>query len=125
MYKQVTLNGKQLRVEIGDEAQRRLSGRGSPLLAEMELYFSCLLRKKVRFVDASAEDGSGAVAVNERLSVSFRPVMTQSCSVDDVEGDEPPVTDFPITNPAAFVPHWLRIDYRDGQWQGEFGYQGR
>ena len=33
------------------------------------------------------------------------------------------LTDFPIAKPEAYVPHWLRIDYRKGQWQGEFGYR--
>jgi hypothetical protein len=42
--------------------------------------------------------------------------------VSEVEGEEPPITDFPITNAAAFVPRWLRIDYGGGEWSGEFGY---
>jgi hypothetical protein len=88
----------------------------------MELYFSCLVRKQVRFHEAADNLPGESVAVNDRLRVRFRPVMTQSCHVDEIAGEAPPLTDFPVVNPAAFVPHWLRIDYRNGQWQGEFGY---
>jgi hypothetical protein len=34
------------------------------------------------------------------------------------------VTDFPITEPERYVPHWLKLDYKGGQWYGEFGYAG-
>ncbi len=84
----------------------------------MELYFSCLIRYKVRFHER-ADDG--AVVVNDKLWLRFRPVMTAQCG-NDYDGDEPPLTDFPIVKPGAFTPHWLTIDYRRGQWQGEFGY---
>lgn len=116
----ITIHGKALQVRWTYAAARALAKRSTPLLAEMELYFSCLIRKRVRFKEPTPADG--AVAVNEHLSVSFRPVMTQHCGLD-FEGDEPPLTDFPIARPDAFVPRWLRIDYQNGQWSGEYGYE--
>jgi hypothetical protein len=120
---QTVIAGKPLGIEMSARAAEEIARRKTPLLAEMELYFSCLVRKRVRFYEDADRRPQDSVRVDERLMVRFRPVMTQSCSVGEVEGDEPPVTDFPIVNPAAFVPHWLRLDYRDGQWQGEFGYR--
>jgi len=114
----VELNGKPVEVRLSGPAERALADRHQPLLAEMELYFSCLIRYKVRFYEQA---GSTDVAVNDKLQLRFRPVMTASCG-NDYDGDEPPLTDFPIKKPAAFTPHWLHIDYRHGQWQGEFGY---
>ncbi|MEN8168818.1 MAG: hypothetical protein ABFS08_01170 [Pseudomonadota bacterium] len=119
---EITISGKPVQVELSPAASHAMQQRTEPLLAEMELYFSCLVRKKVRFHSANESRDAERVFVNEQLVVSFRPVMTQSCSVDSVESAAPPVTDFPITTPAAFVPHWLRIDFSDNQWQGEFGY---
>lgn len=116
----VRIHDKPLQVAWSPAAERELARRASPLLAEMELYFSCLIRKRVRFRDgANGEDD--AVAVNPQLRVAFRPVMTETCSVGGTD-DAPPLTAFPIVNPGAFVPHWLRLDYRQGQWVGEFGF---
>lgn len=116
---QIRLHHKTLHIELTAAAAQALAERSVPLLAEMELYFSCLIRKQVRFRDAA--DDVDAVAVNERLSVRFHPVMSQGC---DVAGhrDGPPLTDFPIVDPERFSPGWLRIDYRGGGWTGDFGY---
>lgn len=114
----IELQGKSLHIELTRQAARALAARQTPLTAEMELYFSCLIRKRVRFVERSSEN---AVAAGEKLRVCFRPVMTAHCGKEH-GGDEPPLTDFPISNPAAFVPAWLRIDHRDGRWQGAFGF---
>ena len=114
----ITLADKNLNIRLSPAAERALAQRQTPLLAEMELLFSCLIRKRVRFGDLQTED---ATLASDRLSVRFRPVMTRVCTVVDV-GDAPPLDDFPIANPRPYVPHWLAIDYRHGQWLGEFGY---
>jgi hypothetical protein len=115
----VVLGARQLAVEISKAAGRELARRSVPLMVEMELYFSCMIRKKVRFYqDAAVGD---FIRATDKLSVGFRPVMTQQCSMQDVDGS-PPLTDFEIKKPAHFIPQWLRIDYRKGEWRGEFGY---
>lgn len=113
----IVLEGKVLRIRLSKRAEQALKQRSKPLLAEMELYFSCLIRKQVRF----REDGNG-LRVSDQLQVSFRPVMTQACGSAH-GGEEPPLTDFPLQDRHRFLPRWLTIDYRNGQWSGEFGYK--
>lgn len=113
----ITLHDKTLEVKLSPAAERALEKRGQPLAAEMELLFSCLLRKRVRFGDARESD----TPVNARLAVRFRPIMTRRCSVAE-GGASPPSESFPLDNPRPYVPNWLRIDYRGGKWVGEFGY---
>lgn len=115
----ITLNDKEVHVRLSDAAQRALADRQTPLLAEMELLFSCLIRKRVHFRDH--HESESATPVSSRLSVRFRPVMTRACSVASVQGSAPS-EDFPIADPRPYVPRWLKIDFRKGQWQGEFGY---
>ena len=115
----VKILNKSVSVEWTKAAEAAMSSAPEPLRAEMELYFSCLIRKKVRFGDKA--HSREFVPVNERLGIAFRPVMTKACKVDSAD-QEAPLADFPIVNPAAFVPHWLKIDYRHGVWEGEFGY---
>lgn len=117
----LTLNTRPLEIRLTSAARTALAGRNSPLYAQMELYFSCLLRLKVRFYENADNSDVSWLPASDKLMVSFRPVMTATCS-NDYEGEEPPVTDFPIAHDAPFTPRWLQLDYRQGQWQGEFGY---
>lgn len=114
----ISLADKSLEVRLSPSARRALEERNTPLLAEMELLFSCLIRKRVRFSEQVTKD---AVPASDRLSIRFHPAMTRACTLSDLEGS-PPLDDFPIANPRPYIPRWLAIDYRRGQWVGEFGY---
>ncbi|HEY8887781.1 MAG TPA: hypothetical protein VIM35_04775 [Gallionella sp.] len=120
MQKTIEILGKKILVEWSTSADKKLQELDQPLNVEMELYFSCLIRKAVRF-------GRDAQAVNfafaaPKLKIGFRPVMTKVCKVSDFEG-APPLEDFPIVRPEAFVPKRLTIDFRRGKWIGEFFLQ--
>lgn len=119
MSRMVELQGKQVSVALSRRAERELANLALPLVAEMELYFSCLIRKAVRFSSLSGENK--ATPVNEKLFVRFRPVGSRSCGVKVSEG-KPPLDDFPVVNPTAYTPDWLEIDFRRGEWIGQFGY---
>ncbi len=120
MQKTIEIFGKQVLVEWSSSADKKLQELDQPLAVEMELYFSCLIRKAVRFGrDAQAMNFAFAAP---KLKIGFRPVMTKVCKVSDFEG-APPLEDFPIVRPEAFVPKRLTIDYRRGKWIGEFFLQ--
>ncbi len=120
MQATVEILGKKVQVEWSAAADRQLQTLTEPMPVEMELYFSCLIRKAVRFGrDAQA---ANFAAVSPHLKVGFRPIMTKACNVMDFEV-EPPVEDFPIVRPEAFVPKRLKIDYRGGKWSGDFFLQ--
>lgn len=123
----IELQGKPIEVKLTENARNALSRRTKPLIVEMELYFSCLIRKQVRFIDAINGLGDKSrleTRLNDRMRIRFRPVMTQACG-KNYEGDEPPLTDFPIANSRAYIPHWLTIDYKNDKWAGEFGYRSK
>ena len=113
----ITIGNRGVTVKLSQAATKALSKRDKPLTAEMELFFSCLIRKRVRFHDSA--DG---IAIAENLHVNFHPVMSRHCHVSEVTDEGPPMTDFPIVNEDAYTPHWLKLDFRKGEWQGEFGY---
>lgn len=120
MQSTVEILGKKVLVEWSSSADKKLKDLTEPLLVEMELYFSCLIRKAVRF-GRDAQAGDFALAAPQ-LKIGFRPVMTKVCKLSDFEGD-PPLEDFPIVKPEAFVPKRLTIDYSGGKWKGEFFLQ--
>ena len=119
MQTTIEIDGKPVEVSTTKEADAILTSRDLPLTVEMELFFSCLLCKKVRFlIDDNNDEVS--VSINNKLSIRFRPVMLRDCSKAEVESR--PVTDFPIVKIKPYIPKWLHIDFRFGHWFGEFGY---
>lgn len=119
MNRTLEIHGKQVCVELSRAAMAALQQRKTPLIAEMRLFFSCMARKEVRFLEEAA-DADHMLAAHG-LAVRFRPVVARACGAD---GDNAAsrLQETPVENPAAFVPEWLRIDYRAGEWRGEFGY---
>jgi hypothetical protein len=108
----VTLEGKPFKVLLSQSAQRTLTLRSTPLVAEMELYFSCLTRLRVRFHE-SDPDGT-ATPVTPHLHIRFRPVITARCDLQEVKG-KPPLVDAPLVKRYPFVPRWLHLDYKRGE----------
>ena len=126
--KMIEIMGKPIQVLISRNAKQQLKNRISPLFVEMELYFSCLLRKQLRVresMDHASCDNINSefsTQLSDNLHISFRPVMTKSCSISSCEGDKPPISDFPIEKPQSYVPKWLKLDFKKGKWCGDFGY---
>lgn len=117
MERQLQLLGRDLKVTLTASALRALEARAVPLHVEMELYFSCLIKKRLRF---DVPQRGEAVWIGQALSLSFRPVMGRVCGLDEHDPDD--LADLPTGEPQRFVPRWLKLDHRRGQWRGEFGY---
>lgn len=113
------LYDKPVRISITARADAELARRASPLRVEMELYFSCLIAKAVRFGEDA--HGSHFEEVLPNLAIGFHAVQTQACHIDTLTTPRPPRTAFPITQPERFVPKWLNIDFKHGRWSGSFG----
>jgi len=120
----VEMLGKSIQVVVSGSAQQQLQRRDVPLYIEMELYFSCLIRKQVRVYETAVEpaDESFSARFSDKLQINFRPVMTKSCSISSCEDGKPPLSDFPIRKPRSYIPRWLHLDFSKGRWSGDFGY---
>lgn len=116
---QVRLSGKTVIVEWSAAAQAELECRAVPLTVELELYFSCLVKKFVHFHESVP--ARETVAVTERLRLLFRPVTSTACSMDLAErlGRQPEVD---LAGPIAhkLAPRRVWIDNRRGDWQAEY-----
>ncbi len=117
----VRLHGRPVTVRLSQAAARLIAASHEPLLAEMELYFSCLVRKRVRFRAATAAEQAALPAGPGGLRVALRTVAGRACAVAEA-GDAPPLETLPVVRPEAFVPRWLRVDARDGRLAGAFGF---
>lgn len=113
--------GKQVIVEWTQRAERALQGRDTPLIVELELYFSCLVKKFVHFRNDAGHHVPAHVT--DKLAIYFRPVTSTACSWDEASqrGRQPEIE---INTPAArrLAPKRVCIDYQKNAWQGEFNF---
>lgn len=119
----VKINGRDVQVEWTRTAGAELAQRQQPLVVEVELYFSCLVKKFVHFHEASDVDtarGHELVAVTPLLSVFFRPVMSAACSMDDAARlGRQPETEIDSNAVRKMAPKRIHIDHRKRAWSGE------
>lgn len=115
----VQINGRDVSVEWTRAAARELSKRTRPLIVELELYFSCLVKKFVHFHETAPQRDT--VAVGDKLAVFFRPVTSSACSfeVADRLGRQPEI-ELDTPNVRKIAPKRVCIDFVRGQWHGEY-----
>jgi hypothetical protein len=113
----VSLNGHELEVSWTRRADKSLQQRSHSLLVEMQLYFSCVVQKRVLFHN---EDDNDYVVVNKRLRVCFHPVEAEACDPELFASQHPARRVLNSRSATRMHPRQLLIDYRKGQWRGEF-----
>lgn len=114
----INLRGHALAISWTQRAQRAMQERSLPLIVEMQLYFSCVVKKRVIFHDHAEFD---LVGVSEWLRVGFRPVQSASCDPDEFARNYPVQRPFDSYAAAKMNPRWLLIDYKNDSFVGEFG----
>ncbi len=118
----VQLGGRQVHLRLSPSARAQLARETGSLEIELEVYFSCYLRKRVRFLRAPHEDVVDRVALSDHVNLSVRMVMTRACLVADASA-EPELDALPVIRRRAFVPRWVSLHYTGGAWFGEFGFR--
>ena len=109
--------GKSVRVTMSSAAADVLRDRDVPLVAEAEILFSCLIRKRLSFRDASPDLLSWPIT--DDLHVSVRPVLYELCRPDD-GATEPNIIDFAVADIGALVPKSIHIELAHGELAGTF-----
>lgn len=118
-----THSQKPWRVDLTESARRALAARSAPLSVELELFFSCLIRKRVRVDGAPPASALLLPEAHPQLVVWFHPVMAVHCTLSPTAAlEELPLTTFPLDKAQVFTPRWLSLDYRAGGWHGDFGW---
>ncbi len=119
-HRAIILNGKKLRVQWNGRAERALCNRREPLVIEMQLYFSCVVKKRVLFHDQTDFE---TTEVNDYIQIAFRPIQAAACDPEEFARNYP--VGRVLNAPAAtrMIPSKISIDFRKGRWQGEFGFE--
>ena len=112
-----------IKVDVSKAGLKKLSLMNVHLDIQIELLFSCLLRKRVLFHNSADVVSYPMTSDIEKLNIHFRPVMTKVCMMSDTD-EAPDLEDFPIHKAEAFKPRWLKLDYdeKNDRWTGEYGW---
>lgn len=116
----LTLRGKPLRISWTRRAERQLRKQSQPLLAEMQLYFSCVVKKRVLFHPSAGEEKLQWLVVDDRIKVAFRAVQANSCDPVEFAAHFPVKGEFETLAAVKMHPSHLHLDYQGGQWRGDF-----
>lgn len=115
----VSINGRNVPVEWSDEAALALAERKAPLFVELELYFSCLVKKFVHFRDAAPDRDTAAAC--DKLRLYFRAVTSTACSMEKAEAlGRQPETELSTEAVQKIAPKSVSIDYVKGAWRGSY-----
>ncbi|MDH5218242.1 MAG: hypothetical protein OEX19_11125 [Gammaproteobacteria bacterium] len=114
---QVELYGHPLDVQWTRRAQKSLEKREQPLFVEMQLTFSCVVKKRLIFHD-SYEHSS--VPVFEKLSLDFRAVEPTSCDPEEFARNYPERRELKSGAARRMNAKKLVFDNKNDQWVGDF-----
>lgn len=117
--KTVSLNGRMLRVRWTERADTALHGLETPLAVEVQLYFSCMVKKRMLFHQTPIP---GSVSVAPNLELAFRCIASAACNPSEFAERYPEGRSLMSGPAAAIPPKRVDIDYRRGCWQGSFAY---
>jgi len=113
----ILLKEKPLEIKWTKRAQQQLTERSKPLIVEMQLYFSCVVKKRVLF---SNDVEFATTSVNNTFQVAFHPVQAASCDPIEFAKNFPAEREFDSISAQKMHPRKLNIDYKQSTWQGEF-----
>jgi hypothetical protein len=120
-YRQVAQIG-QRKVELRwtRRAERLLQSSSKPLIVELQLYFSCVVKKRVLFHHSA---DFATTRVNDQLEIAFRPIASAVCDPREFAAHFPAGKDLSTGPAARMIPRSVEIDFRAGRWEGRFAYR--
>ena len=101
-------------------AERKLQRLEHRLVVEMQLYFSCVVKKRVLYHFEPA--GFEVIPVNDRLGLTFQPIASAACDPREFAAGYPQAKGLSAGRAARMLPRSLELDFRRGRWEGQFSY---
>lgn len=113
----IRLHGQPLQVRWTERAQQQLERRDKPLAVEMQLYFSCVVKKRVLFPEQGSAE---AVTLPAGLTLDFRAVEASSCDPLEFARAYPVRRELRSAAARRMHPRTLELDYTRERWSGSF-----
>jgi len=116
----VHINQREVEISWTGRADRELQRRNQALVVELQLYFSCVVKKRVLFHSRAVEFDS--IRVNDDIEIAFQPIASAVCDPQEFAASYPQGKNLSAGKAARMVPRAVEIDYRRNNWEGQFYY---
>lgn len=116
----VRINQREVGVSWTGRAEKELQRSDRALVVELQLYFSCMVKKRVLFHHQPVEFDS--IRVNDKMEIAFQPIASAVCDPQEFAASYPQGKNLSAGKAARMVPRTVEIDYRLGNWEGQFHY---
>ena len=120
----IDIRGKKMSIMYSKRAEKALRQREQPLIAELQLYFTCVVQKRVDFHEPSDAITSSldTISVNSQLEIAYHTVQSSACGPVEFAANHPVKKELNSKGAQAMRPSLFKIDYRDKKWGGEFSF---
>jgi len=113
----IDIRGKKMAIMYSRRAEKALSQRSQPLIAELQLYFTCVVQKRVNFHEKSE---LATITASPQLEIAYHTVQSDACEPVEFAKKHPVKKELNSKGAQSMRPSLFKIDYKQGQWTGDF-----
>ncbi len=115
----IDLRGKNMAILYSKRAKKALLQRNSILIAELQLYFTCVVQKRVMFHDTTSLD---TIPTSSNLAIAYHTVQSNACDPVEFAESHPVKKELKSKAALSMCPSSFKIDYKNGEWTGDFSF---
>lgn len=115
----VDIRGKKMAILYSKRAEKALKQRKTALIAELQLYFTCVVQKRVIFHEKADIE---TINVNKSLEIAYHTVQSDACDPTEFANKHPVKKELNSKGASSMRPSSFKIDYKNGEWIGDFSF---
>jgi len=115
----INIRGKKMSIMYSKRAEKALERRDTSLIAELQLYFTCVVQKRVLFHENTNLE---TITANPNLKIAYHTVQSNACGPVEFAEKHPVKKELDSKAALSMRPSIFKIDYKDGQWIGDFSF---
>jgi hypothetical protein len=115
----INIRGKNMAILYSKRAEKALQKRDTPLIAELQLYFTCVVQKRVVFHDKTELE---TIKTNDNLEISYHTVQSNACDPVEFAEKHPVKKELNSKGAQSMRPSTFKVDFKNDQWIGDFSF---
>lgn len=115
----IDIRGKKMDIMYSKRAEEALKKRDTSLIAELQLYFTCVVQKRVVFHEQSDLE---TITANPHLKIAYHTVQSNACDPVEFAEKHPVKKELNSKGAKSMRPSMFKIDYKNGEWIGDFSF---